>query len=113
MLDAASHAEVDPMRGVSESIIIGQLPRMGTGKFKFHIHIFFFQNNLHFICTGSFDLLLDAEKAKSGIEIPKYGNDSGNNLFYAAGTPPVSPIMTPWNSSSPFYQNSWSSSEEL
>jgi len=32
LLDAASHAEVDPMRGVSENIIMGQLPRMGTGK---------------------------------------------------------------------------------
>jgi DNA-directed RNA polymerase II subunit RPB1 len=31
LLDAASHAEVDPMRGVSENIIMGQLPRMGTG----------------------------------------------------------------------------------
>lgn len=31
-MDAASHAEVDPMRGVSENIIMGQLPRMGTGK---------------------------------------------------------------------------------
>lgn len=31
LLDAAAHAEVDPMRGVSENIIMGQLPRMGTG----------------------------------------------------------------------------------
>lgn len=33
LMDAASHAEVDPMRGVSENIIMGQLPRMGTGRF--------------------------------------------------------------------------------
>jgi hypothetical protein len=32
LMDAASHAEVDPMRGVSENIIMGQLPRLGTGK---------------------------------------------------------------------------------
>jgi len=32
LLDAAAHAEVDPMRGVSENIIMGQLPRMGTGE---------------------------------------------------------------------------------
>lgn len=31
LLDAASHAENDPMRGVSENIIMGQLPRIGTG----------------------------------------------------------------------------------
>lgn len=42
LLDAASHAEVDPMRGVSENIIMGQLPRIGTG-----IVIFFFFNNFN------------------------------------------------------------------
>lgn len=36
LLDAASHAEVDPMRGVSENIIMGQLPRIGTGKKQFN-----------------------------------------------------------------------------
>jgi len=55
---------------------------------------------------------LDAEKATAGIEIPKYGNNGGD-LFYAASIPPESPIMTPWNSSSPVYQNSWSASEAL
>jgi len=35
LLDAASHAEVDPMRGVSENIIMGQLPRMGTGEYLY------------------------------------------------------------------------------
>ena len=49
LMEAAAHAEVDPMRGVSENIIMGQLPRMGT---------------------ACFDLLLDAEKCKMGIEIP-------------------------------------------
>lgn len=39
LLDAASHAEVDPMRGVSENIIMGQLPRMGTGKLYLFIFI--------------------------------------------------------------------------
>jgi len=37
------------MRGVSEAIMLGQLARIGT---------------------GSFDLLLDAEKCKYGMEIP-------------------------------------------
>lgn len=44
LMDAASHAEVDPMRGVSENIIMGQLPRMGTGKMPildFFIIMFF------------------------------------------------------------------------
>lgn len=81
LLDAASHAEVDPLRGVSENIILGQMPRMGT---------------------GCFDLLLDAEKCKQGIEIPlNIGAGMGAGMFYggAVGTPQMgmSPQMTPWN----------------
>ncbi|XP_025193833.1 DNA-directed RNA polymerase II subunit RPB1-like isoform X2 [Melanaphis sacchari] len=95
LLDAAAHAEVDPMRGVSENIIMGQLPRMGT---------------------GCFDLLLDSEKAKDGIEIPMdngYMGMGGGGMFMAAGTPSMSPAMTPWDqTSTPVYQNSWSSSLE-
>ena len=48
-MEAAQHAEVDHLRGVSECLILGKLPRLGT---------------------GSFDLMLDAEKCKSGMEIP-------------------------------------------
>ena len=33
LLDAASHAEVDPLGDVSGNIILGKLPRMGTGAF--------------------------------------------------------------------------------
>uniref|UniRef100_A0A1B6E299 DNA-directed RNA polymerase subunit n=1 Tax=Clastoptera arizonana TaxID=38151 RepID=A0A1B6E299_9HEMI len=79
LMDAASHAEVDPMRGVSENIIMGQLPRMGT---------------------GCFDLLLDAEKCKAGIEIPLnmgMGMMGGGGMFFgSAATPSMSPQMTPW-----------------
>ncbi|KAF7272976.1 DNA-directed RNA polymerase II subunit RPB1-like [Rhynchophorus ferrugineus] len=80
LMDAAAHAEVDPMRGVSENIILGQLPRMGT---------------------GSFDLLLDAEKCKMGMPIPQaQGGDVGTGIFFgSAATPSMSPggAMTPWN----------------
>ena len=31
-MDAASHAEVDPLRGVSEKIMVGQLAGIGTGQ---------------------------------------------------------------------------------
>ncbi|PSN34781.1 DNA-directed RNA polymerase II subunit RPB1 [Blattella germanica] len=79
LMDAASHAEVDPMRGVSENIIMGQLPRLGT---------------------GCFDLLLDAEKCKAGIEIPMSvgaGMMGGGGMFFgSAATPSMSPHMTPW-----------------
>ena len=49
LMEAAANAEFDPMKGVSENIMLGQLARIGT---------------------GSFDLLLDAEKCKLAMEIP-------------------------------------------
>ena len=49
LMEAASHGENDPMKGVSENIMLGQLAPCGT---------------------GCFDLLLDAEKCKYGMEIP-------------------------------------------
>ena len=63
-MEAAAHSEVDSMRGVSENIIMGQLPRMGT---------------------ACFDLLLDAEKCKFGIEGPThayaYGRAQGATMW--------------------------------
>lgn len=49
LMEASSHGECDPMKGVSENIMLGQLAPAGT---------------------GCFDLLLDAEKCKYGMEIP-------------------------------------------
>lgn len=58
LIDAAMHAEVDYLRGVSENIIVGQLARIGT---------------------GAFGMLLNPEKCKHGIEIPT--NLHGLGLF--------------------------------
>lgn len=89
LMDAASHAEVDPMRGVSENIIMGQLPRMGT---------------------GCFDLLLDSEKCKEGMEIPH--SSMGTGMFFGPGQASpngsMSPAMTPWTSGTPAYGAEWS-----
>ncbi|KAK6617038.1 hypothetical protein RUM43_014824 [Polyplax serrata] len=92
LMDAASHAELDPMRGVSENIIMGQLPRMGT---------------------GCFDLMLDKDKCKAGIEIPMsigHGMMPGvGMMFGSAVTPSMSPQMTPWNQGeTPAYTSAWS-----
>lgn len=70
LMEAAAHGESDPMKGVSENIMLGQLAPAGT---------------------GCFDLLLDAEKCKYGMEIPtnipglgaagrEYGGLSSQNL---------------------------------
>ena len=83
LMDAAFHSETDYLRGVSENIMLGQLSKIGT---------------------GCFDLLLDPEKCKDGMEIPAIVpvggmmNAVGAGIFYgdAAG---MSPQMTPWDSS--------------
>lgn len=49
LLDAAFHAEVDPMKGVSENIMLGQLSKVGT---------------------GCFDLILNVEECKKAMPIP-------------------------------------------
>jgi len=60
LIDAAMHAEVDFLRGVSENIIVGQLANIGT---------------------GSFGMLLDPEKCKQGIEIPTNMHGLGKFFF--------------------------------
>ncbi|KAL8559172.1 DNA-directed RNA polymerase II subunit RPB1 [Nucella lapillus] len=49
LVEAAYHADSDPVRGISESLMLGQMARMGT---------------------GAFDLLLDDEGCKQGLEVP-------------------------------------------
>ena len=48
LMEAAAHAESDPLKGVSENILLGQLAKIGT---------------------GAFDLLLDVEKCSSAMEL--------------------------------------------
>ncbi|EDV28888.1 uncharacterized protein TRIADDRAFT_49721 [Trichoplax adhaerens] len=83
LMDAAFHSETDYLRGVSENIMLGQLSKIGT---------------------GCFDLLLDPEKCKDGMEIPANVpvagmiNGVGAGVFYGDGAG-MSPQMTPWDSS--------------
>lgn len=85
LIDAASHAELDSLKGVSECIIMGQLANIGT---------------------GSLGMLLDPEKCKHGIEVAvndwagfdEYVNDmqftqspSMATPQYPAGTPTYGP----------------------
>eukprot|EP00057_Strongylocentrotus_purpuratus_P012996 XP_011667470.1 PREDICTED: DNA-directed RNA polymerase II subunit RPB1 isoform X2 [Strongylocentrotus purpuratus] len=92
--DAGAHGETDHLKGVSENIMLGKLAGLGT---------------------GSFDLLLDAEKCKHGMEIPM-GMGAGlvgmpGMLFGAMGSPSqsMSPQMTPWNQgATPMHGASWS-----
>ncbi|XP_052784228.1 DNA-directed RNA polymerase II subunit RPB1-like [Mya arenaria] len=96
LMEAAAHAECDPMKGVSEAIMLGQLARIGT---------------------GCFDLLLDAEKCKYGMEIPTnigagMMGGVGTGMFFGGGASPaagMSPQMTPWQqSATPGYAGAWS-----
>ena len=84
LIDAASHAEVDYLKGVSENIMVGQLAKMGT---------------------GAFNMLLDPEKCKQGIEIPMnlpgMAGFAGTGMFFGSPDGSTSPssvaAMTPWN----------------
>ncbi|OWF51528.1 DNA-directed RNA polymerase II subunit RPB1-like [Mizuhopecten yessoensis] len=96
LMEAAAHGECDPMKGVSECIMLGQLAKIGT---------------------GSFDLLLDAEKCKFGMEIPQnvgpgLGGGAGTGFFFGGGSSPaagMSPQMTPWQQgATPAYGTAWS-----
>ncbi|CAJ0594393.1 unnamed protein product [Cylicocyclus nassatus] len=92
LMEAAVHAEVDPVKGVSENIMLGQLAKAGT---------------------GAFDLVLDAEKCKYGIEVSTMmGMYGGVGQFGAAHSPAsssMSPIQTPWNGGmTPGYGAAWS-----
>ncbi|KAF1745139.1 hypothetical protein MXB_4093 [Myxobolus squamalis] len=84
ILDAAFHSEVDNLRGVSENIIVGQVPPVGT-------------------C--SFSLYLDAERSKQAIEVPMpliNGVDDINyGIFYGTAASP-SQAHTPTNPSIPW-----------
>ena len=39
LAEAAVHAECDPLRGVSESVMLGQLAKIGTGAFELHMDV--------------------------------------------------------------------------
>lgn len=56
MFEAAMHAETDYLRGVTESILLGQLAPMGTGEF---------------------DLFLDEEVLKDAHEVAMPQFDTG------------------------------------
>lgn len=63
-----------------------------------------------YICscpTGCFDLLLDAEKCKAGIEIPMAVGagvmGTAGMFFGSVATPSMSPQMTPWMGATPGY----------
>ena len=62
--------------------------------------------------TGCFDLLLDAEKCKHGMEMGGLGVGMGvgGGMYFGVGTPSMTPLMTPWsNQNTPGYGSSvWS-----
>uniref|UniRef100_A0A452UNI2 DNA-directed RNA polymerase subunit n=1 Tax=Ursus maritimus TaxID=29073 RepID=A0A452UNI2_URSMA len=90
LMEAAAHGESDPMKGVSENIMLGQLAPAGT---------------------GCFDLLLDAEKCKYGMEIPT--NIPGLGAAGRSGMTPGAAGFSPSAASdasgfSPGYSPAWS-----
>ncbi|OQV11983.1 DNA-directed RNA polymerase II subunit RPB1 [Hypsibius exemplaris] len=73
LMEAAAHGECDYLKGVSENIMLGQLARIGT---------------------GCFDLILDPEKCKHGMEVPMSSQITENLGILM---PDGMESMTPWN----------------
>jgi DNA-directed RNA polymerase II subunit RPB1 len=56
-MESAAHAEYDPLKGVSENILLGKLAKVGT---------------------GAFEVFLDVKKCASAMEIPMDNDDAFN-----------------------------------
>lgn len=80
-----------PILGVSENIMLGQLAKAGT---------------------GCFDLVLDSEKCKLGMEITSTFGGMTQGLYGGGQSPAssaMSPAATPWQSgATPGYGAAWS-----
>uniref|UniRef100_A0A1I8J9U6 DNA-directed RNA polymerase n=1 Tax=Macrostomum lignano TaxID=282301 RepID=A0A1I8J9U6_9PLAT len=91
LMEAASSAEVDPVKGVSENIMLGQLARIGT---------------------GCFDLLLDHEQCRFAMEIPMGTGLGTTGIIFGGAASPTgggfTPHATPWNSGATPYAGAWS-----
>nr|AAW26214.1 SJCHGC09439 protein [Schistosoma japonicum] len=74
LMEAAIHSEYDPMAGVSETIMLGQLARIGT---------------------GCFDLLLDSAKCQEAQPIPLGGMLGMGVLFNAPGFEGLAALASP------------------
>ncbi|KAI3422210.1 meiosis-specific APC/C activator protein ama1 [Globodera pallida] len=91
LMEAAVHAEVDPVKGVSENIMLGQMAKAGT---------------------GCFDLVLDSEKCKLAMDIPDFIMAKSAGGVFVEGLPSgagMSPTGTPWHAGvTPSYAGDWS-----
>ncbi|ESN97134.1 hypothetical protein HELRODRAFT_184435 [Helobdella robusta] len=84
LVDAAAHTETDPLKGVSEAVMLGQLAKIGT---------------------GCFDLMLDDKQCVNGMDIPSEipsGHLAGASLSpeFPEGFPPAhkarfNPLQSP------------------
>ncbi|KAL6045208.1 DNA-directed RNA polymerase II subunit RPB1 [Balamuthia mandrillaris] len=84
LLEAATFAELDNLKGVTENIILGQLPPLGT---------------------GCFDLFLDEVMLKDAMEIPFVtGNMDQGGPYYDAASPSRTPFVE--DGRTPLYRGS-------
>mmetsp|Transcript_20397 Transcript_20397/g.36277 ORF Transcript_20397/g.36277 Transcript_20397/m.36277 type:complete len:1619 (-) Transcript_20397:363-5219(-) len=73
LLDAAAFAEADDIKGVSEAIMLGQLPRIGTGFFDCYLNMDMLQRLA--VDTDQDDIVMDdfedEHQGGAGAETPK------------------------------------------
>jgi DNA-directed RNA polymerase II subunit RPB1 len=94
-IESAAHAENDPLKGVSENVLLGQLAKIGT---------------------GAFDLIFNAEKCASAIELPMTSVDAFSAMmseqvmreFYQRHSMASPPLIEPMYTT-PSYESYWPS----
>ncbi len=87
LMEAATYAETDHVRGVSENIMLGQLAPMGTGEFELMLNTTMLKDT---------EQLVDFDEDGMAVD-GGYGSTPfmGGASPMAGGTPGMSPAMTP------------------
>ncbi|KAI6236689.1 DNA-directed RNA polymerase subunit [Aphelenchoides besseyi] len=81
LMEAAVHSEQDPVKGVSENIMLGQMAKAGS---------------------GCFDLVLDSEKCKLGMEIQSSHMTAFTSFFMDNAMSPSSSHLSSPTRATPF-----------
>jgi len=125
LLDAATYTEYDPLKGVSENIMLGQAAPMGTGQFDVHLNEAaldqakaafdfdslaatqgesgLFQGNLTPSSYGAVTPFLPSSASPRGSFSPSGGWSPANYGFSPSASPSYSPASPSYSPTSPSY----------
>ncbi|OMH83513.1 DNA-directed RNA polymerase II subunit RPB1 [Zancudomyces culisetae] len=97
LLDAAAGGDLDDCRGITENILLGQLPPLGTGCFDLVLDEDMLLHPVVDPRSLGFDL------SSLGSTLPHPFSDSQLSSPHHPSSSPLSPQMTPYHAASPAY----------